>query len=137
MKTYKFILKGEVPSKKNSKRLTKYGRLIPSEKFYSWHNGAMIELLKQERPKNALDGILIIKFTFIHGTLQRRDSDNQITSILDLLKDVKIIEDDNWIIVRKIEVNNYFEKGNSQSIIEISDITAEANKWQMQSQSYQ
>lgn len=128
MKTYKFILKGEVPSKKNSKRLTKYGRLIPSKKFYSWHNDAMIELLKQERPENALDGILDIKFTFIHGTLQRRDSDNQITSILDLLKDVKIIEDDNWIIVRKIEVNNYFEKGNSKSIIEISDITAEANK---------
>ncbi len=128
MKTYKFILRGETPSKKNSKRLTRNGRLISSEKFYAWHNEKMFELLKQARPESALSGILFIKFTFIHETLQKRDSDNQITSILDLLKDVKIIEDDNWTIVRKIEVNNYYEKNNAHCIVEIMDLMAEAQK---------
>lgn len=128
MKTYKFILNGETPSKKNSKRLTKYGRLIPSQKFYEWHNEKIIELLNQERPKQALNGILFIKFIFIHGNLQKRDSDNQITSILDLLKDAKIIEDDNWVIVRKIEVSNYFEKNNAHCIIDIMDLSAEVQE---------
>lgn len=126
MKTYKFVLNGEVPSKKNSKRLTRNGRLIPSERFCTWFNEACVEILKQERPAEKLRGALFIRFTLIHGNLQKRDSDNQITSVLDLLKDMAIIADDNWQIVRKIEVNNCYEKNNSKCIVEIMDLSAGA-----------
>ena len=43
-----------------------------------------------------------IKLIFHHKDERTRDTDNQVSSILDLLKGIHVIKDDNWKIVRKI-----------------------------------
>lgn len=49
---------------------------------------------------------------FTHGDLRRRDSDNGCSSILDLLVDNGILQDDNWQIVQEITITNKYEKNN-------------------------
>lgn len=121
--SYRFYLSGETPAKKNSKRIVRHGRLISSPRFYEWHDLALINLLKQEKPKSPLEKPLFIKFNFYHGDKMRRDSDNQATSILDLLKDAQIIKDDNWQIVSKIQIQNFYAQNNSHCEIEITKLT--------------
>lgn len=59
-----------------------------------------------------IDYPIKIKMIFCHGDERKRDSDNACSSILDLLKDCRLIVDDNWKIVQKIEIENIFEKNN-------------------------
>ena len=59
---------------------------------------------------------------FIHGDLRRRDSDNGTSSILDLLTDCGVIEDDNWQIVRELVIENGYEKGNPYCKVEIETL---------------
>ena len=64
-----------------------------------------------------------IKITFIHGDLRRRDSDNGMSSILDLLTDCNVLSDDNWRIVKRIEVNNDYKKNSPSCKVEIEGIS--------------
>ena len=60
-----------------------------------------------------------ISMTFVHGDLRRRDSDNGTSSILDLLTDCGVLADDNWKIVRELNVKNDYEKGRPCCKVEI------------------
>ena len=73
--------------------------------------------------KPVFDGEKIeLSLVFYHGDLRRRDSDNQLSSVLDTLIDARIIPDDNWQVVpRKIVLDEY-EKGNPHCIVEIKKI---------------
>lgn len=98
--TYK--LTGETPSKKNSRIGLRSGKNIPSERYQKWKNAKHIEILHQGILCPPLDKPLTIEFVFHHSDNRTRDTDNQISSILDLLKDAKVIKDDNWQIVKRI-----------------------------------
>ena len=71
-----------------------------------------------------------ITLSFYHGDLRRRDSDNGTSSILDMLVDCEIIKDDNWEIVRIINVYNYYDKNNARCEIDIKPLetTIEAGR---------
>lgn len=126
----RFQIIGETPGKKNSKIWTRSGKLIPSAKHQKWHTDALIQLNAQicrmgpEMP-NMIEKPVAINLNFYHGDQVRRDSDNQASSIMDLLQDAKILADDRWQIVRQITINNYFEKKNARCIIEIKTIDME------------
>lgn len=93
----------ETPSKKNSKVMnTKTHRIFPSPKYAIWHRQAMAAL--GGRATTPLRGPLKIAVEFGHKDRLRRDSDNQLSSILDLLQDAGIISDDRWTEVPKITV---------------------------------
>jgi len=64
-------------------------------------------------------GPFAIYFEFVHGDLRRRDADNGKTSLLDLLVDLRIIDDDNWLVVRKSNEDNLYDKGNPGVTISI------------------
>lgn len=53
-----------------------------------------------------------ILFKFYHGDYLKRDSDNQVSSILDTLVDAEILKDDNWKFVSKFAVSNDYDKSN-------------------------
>ena len=80
---------GEVVPKKNSRITLKNGRTIPSKKYQEWHEFAMLELNYQKtqitKQKEPLNQPLKIFFTFTHADNRRRDSDNQVSSVLDVL----------------------------------------------------
>ena len=120
VESLKIVLTGETPSKKNSRVVDRRtGRTFPSAAFRKWHDEKVFEALT-----NCRGGIpqppLKIRFEFTPGDLRRRDSDNQASSVLDLLVDTKIIPDDGWNVVRNIEIANGYEKGKPSVTVEIS-----------------
>lgn len=115
----KIKIPGEIPSKKNSRINTRSGRSFPSKQYQQWHS---IAALCCAKIKPILNKQLEISINFIHGTLRRRDSDNAVSSVLDLLVDMKIIQDDNWKIVKRIIVNNEYQKNNPYCEIQIKEI---------------
>lgn len=123
----RFIIQGETPAKKNSRIFLKNGRNIPSKRYQEWHKQAREQILTQGLVQAndsfatmPIEKEVVIKLTFYHGDLRRRDSDNGTSSVLDLLTDCLILADDKWQIVRGLEVINYYEKGNPRCVIEIS-----------------
>ena len=76
---YKFILRGEVPEKKNSRTTLKSGKTIPSKNYQKWHENALFSLVFAKKTQNLRESISFpveIEISFIHGDLRRRDSDN-------------------------------------------------------------
>lgn len=113
-----FIIEGETPAKKNSRITLPDGRTIPSKRYRDWHKLALNQVNKQKPIDMApLNEELNISLTFIHGDLRRRDSDNGCSSILDLLQDAKVIEDDSWKIVRNITIKNEYQKNNARCYV--------------------
>ena len=118
----KLTVHGETPAKKNSKIITRNHRIIPSDRYRLWHQSASAEILTQCRVDTPIDYQVIVRLFFYHGDLRRRDSDNGTSSILDLLTDCRILLDDNWNIVKFIEVRNYYDKNNARCDIEIEKV---------------
>jgi Holliday junction resolvase RusA-like endonuclease len=130
----RFQILGETPGKKNSKIWTKSGKLIPSAKHQKWHTDAMLQvtgqvsrLPKDEWPygpehPDGIDYPVAITLTFYHGDQVRRDSDNQTSSIMDLLQDAKVLADDRWQIVRILNIYNHYDKGHARCLIEINEL---------------
>ena len=121
----RFLINGETPPKKNSKIITKSGAIVPSKRYKDWHTGAMLQMNAQlcrmgKARQEAINTPVTLSITFYHGDLVRRDSDNQASSILDLLQDAKVLADDRWQIVRKIQIVNLYEKKQARCLIEIS-----------------
>lgn len=119
---YTFIIEGETPAKKNSKIITRDKRLLPSKRYHDWHENAYIQVMCQTRPKLPLDCPLSIELTFIHGDFRRRDSDNGTSSIMDLLVDAHVLQDDNWQIVQEIKIQNRYERNQPRCIVAIESI---------------
>lgn len=106
MRILRYTITGEVVPKKNSRIVNKAtGRSFPSSRYVEWAEGAKKELRVQGIPKEAvrcckLD--LILK----HGDNRRRDADNALSSVLDILVDSMILEDDNYKVVPSITIQN-------------------------------
>lgn len=99
-----FILSGNVPSKKNSRQVfTRHGRIvnIPSKRYKEWHDQAMTML---EGFGSLIPPYEII-LTFWMKDNRRCDLDNKMASVLDLLQDCGIIEDDCWQKLTSIKAN--------------------------------
>lgn len=116
---YSFIIHGETPSKKNSRINLPNGVSIPNERYREWHDMAQGQLMRQKRPGKPLE-VVSIDLLFIHGDKRNRDSDNQLSSIFDLLQDCKIIKNDSWQNIPHYAVDNDYEKNNAKAIIKIS-----------------
>ena len=118
----------ETPAKKNSRITLPNGRTIPSKRYRQWHGESKTEIELQmmckrgEQMKIPIDYPVKISIGFTHGDLKRRDSDNSVSSILDLLQDCGILADDNWQIVREINVRNQYMKNEAGAVIEIEPI---------------
>ena len=117
---------GETPSKKNSRINTRSGRSFPNQRYMKWHNTVVNELqvlLLQKQIHTFPEGVKV-KMTvhFIHSDRVRRDSDNQLSSILDTLVDAKILPDDNWKVIPEKHIYDEYEKGNARAEIEITEI---------------
>lgn len=109
---YRFHIPYETPSKKNSRVVDRRtGRTFPSKTFTDWHRRAAFWLRGTYTLPELKTGVYGVYMGFTHGDKRRRDSDNGVSSILDLFVDLKIIPDDCWEVVRTISVENRYEKG--------------------------
>ena len=119
------FIDGETPSKKNANKFNTQSKSVYKNKHYSdWYRSASnivhYQMLRQQ-PEYELpiNQEVRITMTFSHGDLRRRDSDNGTSSILDLLTDCGVLADDNWKIVRELNVRNDYVKGRPSCKVEI------------------
>ena len=121
----KITLQGETPSKKNSRINTKSGRSFPNQRYMKWHNAVVSELnyLLLTKKIHRFVGVKVkLTLTFWHGDLVKRDSDNQLSSVLDTLVDAGILEDDNWKVIPRKIINDEYDRGNPRVDIEIEEL---------------
>ena len=100
----KYTIKGETPSKKNSRNIfVRGGRPvnIPSKNYKEWHDDA-VNQLQAQGAKPFPEKEVSITVVFYPRTLRPFDLSNKLESVADLLVDCGIIEDDNWKIVPEI-----------------------------------
>lgn len=123
----RFQVLGETPSKKNVNKFNcKTKRVYKDAHYERWHEDAMLQLNGQKcrtlPMPYPIDYPVRVILTFTHGDNVRRDSDNQTASIMDLLQDAEVLEDDRWQIVREIHIKNDYEKNEARCLIEIERV---------------
>ena len=97
----RITVKGRIPSKKNMRNLfVRGGKLfnIPSKNYKKWHDEASKELPSMP-PFNKVSNI---ELRFFAPDKRSADLTNKAESILDLLVDNNILEDDNWFLLEKV-----------------------------------
>lgn len=101
----KIEIKGRIPSKKNS-RITnrKTGMSFPSKKYTEWHKGAMKQLEEQGVPIKKALFVEAIALTFYLPDKRKTDLTNKAESIMDLLVDYGLIDDDNCFVCPDIQL---------------------------------
>lgn len=110
-----FSLTAPIPSKKNSRLnfRTKYGKQIsiPNKAYSEWHklNLPVVKILALNSQFDSQNPFSLgVKIIF--KDKRRRDLDNALNSILDLLVDGGLIPDDNWGVIQEMSIRA--EKGN-------------------------
>lgn len=101
----RLTINGSIPSKKNSRiSYTRGNRVIniPSNKYREWHKDASAQLMAQGKPKQL--GVCFIEIEFYADTKRKFDLTNKAESIMDLLVDNGVLEDDNCYCVQKVSL---------------------------------
>jgi Holliday junction resolvase RusA-like endonuclease len=116
----KLTITGDIPSKKNSHRIFFHaGRRIvsPSQKFRDWNKQALSQLTGIK----PVDRVTSIELTFYPSTKRKFDLTNKAESIMDLLVDAGIIEDDNYTVIPQIKLQfGNIDKSNPRAEITIN-----------------
>ncbi len=99
MEITSITIRGRIPSKKNRYRIAGK-RLISDEVFLEWKQEVGIQLLKYKGLN--IQNISEIQMDFYFPDNKRTDLDNKSSSVLDILVDMGIIEDDRWQITGRI-----------------------------------
>jgi len=97
-------INGRIPSKKNSRNLfVRGGKLfnIPSKDYAAWHKLALLQI---KLPKDRTLVPSRITLSFWAPDKRASDLTNKAESIMDLLVDAKVIEDDNWWVIKEVKL---------------------------------
>lgn len=91
-----------IPSKKNNRVVLDNGVNIPSSEYRSWHRHHYKDFKNVARTHMPFSCPVSVSLGISFKDRHRRDLDNALTSVLDLIKDAGIIDDDDWIHVPKV-----------------------------------
>lgn len=101
-----YILDGETPSQKNSQTFNRRTKtLFKSAVFRKWAVDANRQILAQGVPSTPYEQARIV-VTFYHSDLRRRDGENALSSIQDLLVKCGVIVDDCWTRIETPRVSH-------------------------------
>jgi len=102
------VVHGATPSKKNSNKINcmgKYPRTYKTKSFREWYAMAIEELKLTCNSVKPLETTQCINLTFYTVDKRKRDLTNIAESIMDLLVDGEVIEDDNVYIISRMTLN--------------------------------
>lgn len=119
-KTVELSLTGTVPSKKNSRINTRDGKSFPSKKFEQWQNDAMRQVRTQTRER--FRGVVQIELVIYFATLGKADTDNKVTSILDMLVEVLVLKDDYWESVARTVYEAAYRPAKPGAFVRITEL---------------
>ncbi len=121
-KTVEFILDGTIPSKKNSRINTRSGKSFSSKEFTEWQNESITEVRRQSRERFA--GLVQIELILYFGTLGVADTDNKVTSILDMLVEMVMLPDDYWRSVARTAYEAAYRPGKPGAFVRLTELPA-------------
>lgn len=111
------VIWGNTPSKKNSKIMVCRGKfpiLLPSSRYTEWHKDALLQLTGM-KPIASKQLVL----TFYAGDNRKFDLSNKCESIMDLLVDAGLIEDDNYSVISELVLRfGGVEKNQARCLLE-------------------
>jgi hypothetical protein len=120
----KITIPGQVPSKKNSKRLiTVHGRTIPisSKAHEEWHRVALAHILYGEKRHPVLEHVEFVHVTIYSKTKGRFDLSNKVEAVMDILVDAGVLLDDCWSVVPDLRVTyGGVDKNDPRAIVLLS-----------------
>lgn len=90
---------GRIPSKKNSRINTRSGMSFPSSKYTAWHKDASLQI--KQAQKQSQKGFVL---TFYMPDNRRTDLTNKAESVMDLLVDNGVLEDDCWQVTGDVSL---------------------------------
>ena len=99
-----FWLSGAIPSKKNSKKIVKYGRktsLISSDRFRDWAKMAYYEI-KRQYSGPTIDFTPRVTLYIVMPDNRKRDLTNCAEGVMDALVDAGVLLDDCHQVVRSV-----------------------------------
>ena len=119
-------LTAPIPSKKNSRLVVGRGRgralNIPSAQYREWHRANLgsvrSQLAAQEIPAAPLE----LRLRIYLADRRRRDLDNALSSVLDLLVDAGALKDDSWAVVQRMQAEAELAGGEPGAVVEIEPI---------------
>lgn len=123
----KLVIYGRIPSKKNNKKIIPFkGRyiIVSSTAYEEWHKVAGGQIYHQlsgqsRQPYDSCD----IRVTMFAPDKRRADLSNKCESVLDLLVDCRVLADDSWFIVKRLDlVFGGVDKLSPRAEIEITKI---------------
>lgn len=120
---YSYVFRGEVASKKNSKQLVHVkGRavLLPSKQYQAWEKSARAAILLYGRPAATFAAARLV-IRIYHGDAVRRDTNNATQGIQDVLVDMGVIADDNWMVIGSPEVSHFIDVGDPRMEVEVHE----------------
>lgn len=82
-----------------------------------WHKGAGLQVAAQRRDRTLMRASMRIHLYF--GTKGVADLTNKAESICDLLVDCAVLADDNWKVMRRLELTGSYRKGAPGALIRI------------------
>ena len=123
----KITIRGRIPSKKNNRNIGRRGKKIfntPSDKYKQWHEVAELEVLSQYTNFQGVKKIFMVELKFWMPDNLQKDLTNAAESIMDLLVDCRVIEDDRWQIIPCILLScRGIDRENPRCEIEITEAT--------------
>lgn len=111
--TYELTVFGETPSKKNGLSFNRRTKSVFKNKSYQkMHSLILLQMKSQwaECKARAVDYPVEIYFSFFHKDKVRRDSDNQVSTLLDIMQEAGILKNDCWQIVADWHVHNELDR---------------------------
>ena len=100
-----FTILGACPSKKNSKQaMVVRGRMLilTSKRYKEWHKTASQELVLACRGIEKLQALKHVTMEFYWNDKRLFDLSNKVESICDLMVDVGLIADDNYMVIPEL-----------------------------------
>lgn len=114
------VLEGNVPSKKNSRAITRLGISVPNNKFIQWQNDALKQVRAQTRQRFYVP--VSIEVIIYFGNRGRADLDNRLTSILDMLVEALVLTDDKWQNVPQMAAQAEYRKNQPGAFIRLTEL---------------
>lgn len=122
-KIVELTLEGGIPSKKNSRVNLESGISVPNNKFVQWQNDALKQVRSQTRDRFL--GVVQIELIIYFATLGRADTDNKVTSILDMLVESLVLKDDYWESVARTVYEASYRPRKAGAFIRITELPAD------------
>jgi len=94
--------------------------MVPSQAHEDWHADQLKTLPIWWPQKNMLTGVSQVELVFYAGDKRKADLSNKAESVMDLLVDTGVIEDDNWFVIPELLLKlGGVDKDNPRCLIKI------------------